>query len=266
VISTDMNNIHAELYLPIGSLPELGMVDRASNDYLEPFRNCISNKKVLCIGYSEGEIERYVARFEPSSITCLTYWAGHRDSEVAKYPLVIGDITKRTEFEDGAFDTVISLALMEHLHDLKGGLEEMRRITRNGGDVLCQFGPAWSSPYGHHLYIKAGDPYLDFTKWRLPAFLHLLCSREDIAKFYREKGYTSDEINNVFYWFYEGEHINRRMYDDYIFLFNEIFQIQSIETMSNLVPDNILKMLRLKFGLYKDFSSYGSKCWMKVVK
>jgi SAM-dependent methyltransferase len=263
-----MQNTHSDLnlYVPTESLPELGTVDRADNDYLEPFRSCIKNKKILCIGYSELEIEKYVERFEPASITCLTYWAGHRDAEVAKYPLVIGDITKKTEFADNTFDAVVSLALMEHLHDLRGGLEEIKRITCNGGDVLCQFGPAWSSPYGHHLYIKAGDPYLDFTKWQLPAFLHLLCSRESIAKFYEQKGYSSEEITNVLYWFYEAEHINRYMYDDYMSLFNELFQIQSIETMSNLVPDNILKMLRLKYSPYKDFSSYGGKYWLKVAK
>jgi SAM-dependent methyltransferase len=247
-------------------LPSLGCISRATNDYLGPFEACIKDKNVLCIGYSESEIEAYVAIFKPKSITCLTYWVGHRDAMVSKYRLVIGDITKRTIFEEGIFDAVVSLALFEHLDDVRGALLEMKRITRHGGDVLVQFGPAWSSPYGHHLYAKAGDTYLDFTSWKMPAFIHLLCSKKDITQFYLSNGYSESDVNSVLHWFYEANIINRVMYDDYLAAFVEHFQIQSIEHMSSDVPGYLLDILRKKYYPYKDFSTYGGKYWLKVIK
>lgn len=255
-----------DLVIKPKDLPTLGCISRATNDYLGSFEACIKDKNILCIGYSESEIETYVANLKPKSVTCLTYWEGHRDAAISKYPLVIGDITKKTKFEDGAFDAVVSLAVLEHLGDVRAGLQEMKRITRHGGDVLVQFGPAWSSPYGHHLYAKAGDTHLDFTSWQMPAFIHLLCSREDIEQFYLANGYSRSDVNSVLQWFYEADHINRVMYDDYLAAFVEYFQIQSIEHMSSDIPDYLLEILRKKYYPYKDFSSYGGKYWLKVIK
>jgi SAM-dependent methyltransferase len=260
------NSSIPNLNLSPSDLPVLGCITNWAKDYLSRHVDCIKNKEILCIGYSEAEIDTYIAIYNPQSITCLTYWEGHIDAEVSKYPLVIGDITKKTQFKNEAFDAVISLAVLEHLGDLRGGLQEMKRITKNGGDVFALFGPAWSSPYGHHLYAKAGDKYLDFTNWQIPAFMHLLCTKEDITQFYIANGYSQSDVNSVMHWFYDAEHINRVMYDDYLAAFVDYFQIQSIEHMSSEVPNYLLETLRIKYYPYKDFSSYGGKYWLKVIK
>jgi SAM-dependent methyltransferase len=265
VFASPANCALPDLSLAPEQLPRLGVVSRGESDYLARFQECVTGRNVLCIGYSQTQLDDWVAKFSPRSISCLTLWADHADGAVSKHPLVIGDITKRTDFPDDAFDAVISLATLEHLVDLEAGLLEMKRLTRSGGDVLAQFGPAWSCPYGHHIYHKQGDALLDFSAWKMPAFLHLLCRPEDIARFYAQSGYPEGG-HAAMHWFYEAPHINRIMYDDYVRLFFKHFQVQVAEHMCSDVPATILELLRRKYAPYQDFSTYGGKYWFKVLK
>lgn len=242
------------------ALPKLGVPYNATCDYLGRFADAIEGADILCIGYDEAQIDEWVVKFKPRSIACLTYWADHADGAVTKYPLVVGDITKRTQFADDAFDAVVSLSTLEHLGDLEAGLIEMKRLTRSGGNVLAMFGPAWSSAYGHHLCHRMGDPLMDFSTWKLPAFLHLLCSPEQIRAYFGADGAAA------LHWFYSAPHINRIMYEDYVRLFFKHFQVQAIEHMSLDVPVDILDILRTKYTPYQDFSTYGGSYRLKVIK
>src|SRR6266404_8664061 len=257
---TPMDCAVPALFISPDSLPRLGAPSNATCDYLGKFADAIEGKDILCIGYDEAQIDEWVSKFKPRSITCLTFWADHTDGAVTKYPLIVGDITQRTAFPDNRFDAVVSLSTLEHLGDLEAGLVEMKRLTRSGGNVLAMFGPAWSSAYGHHIYERAGDAFLDFSKWQLPAFLHLLCSPEQIRSFY------GDDADAALHWFYEAPHINRLMYDDYVRLFFKHFQVQTIEHMTLDVPAEIISLLRRKYAPYADFSTYGGSYRLKVIK
>ena len=260
------NCARPDIFLPPETLPMLGTITEGEKDYLGKFRASVSGRDVLCIGYSEPQIEAYVMKLNPRSVTCLAYWAGHADASVTKYPLVLGDITKQTDFADDRFDSVISLATLEHLSNVESGLQEMKRITRSGGDVLVQFGPAWSCAYGHHIYERPRDALLDFSVWKMPAFLHLLCRPKDIVRFYVDNGYEHKDGLGSLYWFYENTDINRLMYDDYLTLFFKHFQVQVIDHMCLSIPANLLDVLRRKYEPYLDFSTYGGKYWLKVFK
>lgn len=249
-----------DLFIQPYALPRLGSPTNATCDYLGKFADAITGKNLLCIGYDEPQIDEWVTKFKPRSITCLTYWADHADGAMTKYPLIVGDITKRTVFPDNSFDAVVSLSTLEHLGDLEAGLIEMKRLTVSGGHVLAMFGPAWSSAYGHHIYHRGGDPLLDFSTWQLPAFLHLLCSPDQIRLFY------GPDADAALHWFYEAPHINRVPYDDYTRLFFKHFQVQTIEHMTLEVPERILSALRRKYAPYADFSTYGGSYRLKVIK
>lgn len=249
-----------DLYVSPDELPRLGPPSNATCDYLGKFEDAIAGGDILCVGYDEPQIHQYVLRFKPRSITVLTYWSDHKDGGVTKYPLVIGDITQRTAFPDDRFDAVVSLSTLEHLGDLEAGLVEMKRLTRSGGHVLALFGPAWSCAYGHHIHHRPGDATLDFSKWQLPAFLHLLCSPDQIRRFYGQ------DAEAALHWFYEAPHINRVPYDDYTRLFFKHFQVQTIEHMMFDVPAPILNALRRKYAPYEDFSTYGGSYRLKVIK
>ncbi|AWI88165.1 hypothetical protein C0214_07805 [Methylobacterium sp. DM1] len=239
-------------------LPCLGHIENWDFDYITRFGG-LRGQKVLCLGYSEADIDRLVAPLEPSDIQILTLWKNHIDAVAGKYKVTLGDITKRTPFQDGEFDAVLSLSLLEHVAPLEDAFLEMRRITRRGGSNFHMFGPAWSSAYGSHLYLSGSDGLTSFSKWEMPAFLHLLCSPRQIRNFYIAKGYETATADQVLEDMFSSPHINRVFYDEYYRLMSKHFRVVNAELMTNDVPDNLLSALRKKFPWATDFSTYGGK-------
>jgi SAM-dependent methyltransferase len=188
----------------------------------------------------------------------LAYWSDHVDSTAAKYSVVMGDITQRTGFDYAQFDAVLTLSVLEHVSDLEAALYEMARVTRSGGEMLHIFGPAWSCPYGHHLYIRPDDPNLNFARWQMPAHLHLLCNQDEICRYYDGLGY--DPAMGQYVWddFQSNGYINRIFYDDYISAFHR-YQVERWETMFNPLPVEHVTRLRKKYPGRRDFSTYGGR-------
>jgi len=240
-------------------LPYPGIIQNPEKDYLRRFEHLapVTGKRCLCIGYSESEVEELVLPYRPAEIVLFTNWDAHRDAQVEKYRLIVGDITQKTNFNDNEFDFVVMLSVMEHLTDLEGALLEIKRILKPKGGLYASFGAAWSCAYGHHLYAKPGDPLLDFTVWQMPSHIHLLCGRDEITDFYLRKGYTADQCQQVLHWFYETPIINRLMYEDYIKLFHEHYYLAASEVIYNYIDKNVLRLLRHQYRGYLDFSSYG---------
>jgi SAM-dependent methyltransferase len=84
----------------------------------------------------------------------------------------------------------------EHI-DLPEAFANIRRILRPGGIFVSVFGPVWSNPYGHHLYVDPEDPLLNFALWKLPGWMHLPSSPTEIMDFHRQKSYNDEKINHV---------------------------------------------------------------------
>jgi SAM-dependent methyltransferase len=252
--------------MKVSDLPLVGPITNGEKDIYGSFSD-LSGKKLLCVGFTEDEIDAYVAKYDPTSVTALTYWAGHKDAEVAKYPLVIGDITRRTEFADNSFDAVLTLSVLEHLGDLGAAFNEMARIVKPRGEMLHIFGPAWSCAYGHHTYHKPEDPLLNFSLWQMPAHMHLLCSRDEVLAYYAEQGYPETDALSVWHWFYETDNTNRVFYDDYMAIFTEDrFMLDRMEVMYNELPPEHLALLRHRYPGRRDFSTYGGKYKLIVRK
>lgn len=241
-----------------GQLPRVGVIKNAGSQKFFGEWSDLSGKRLLCIGFSEAEIDDLVAPYEPASITLLAYWVDHIDAQSTKYETVIGDITKRTTFEDGAFDAVLTLSVLEHVSNVELALAEMRRVIRRGGEMIHMFGPAWSCAYGHHIYADANDPNVNFVKWEMPAHMHLLCSLDGIENYFKELGYPLETSRMVWHWFHEADHINRWFFDDYMKVFGE-YQIERLELIYNDLPPCHTELLRKTFYGRKDFSTYGGK-------
>src|SRR5262249_57666662 len=116
----------------------------------------------------------------------------------------------------GTFDAGLLFSVLEHLHDVAAAFLEIRRLLTPHGHVGMLFGPAWSCAYGHHLYADADDPNLNFSRWTLPAHMHLLCTGDEIRAWYRRQGYPDTVGDTVLHWFHETSIINRLFYDDYV--------------------------------------------------
>lgn len=239
-------------------LPKLGVIQNPTDGSFFGEWSCLADKDLLCIGMSEQQIDQFVEIHSPQSVTILTYWSEHIDAQSSKYATVMGDITTRTDFEDGQFHATLSLSVLEHVSDVGAALREMNRITRSGGDMVHMFGPAWSCPYGHHLYANADDPNLNFVLWQMPAHMHLLSNEQDICDYYNGLGYASEVGKFVYDQFHGTDHINRVFYDDYVEQFRK-FQVIRCETMFNVLPIEHLKLLRSEFPGRQDFSTYGER-------
>ncbi|GJE55565.1 hypothetical protein EKPJFOCH_2059 [Methylobacterium thuringiense] len=244
-------------------LPCLGVISNWDGHYLRRYAN-LEGKKVLCLGYSEGQIDEFVAPLKPSEIHILTLWEDHIDAHAGKYPVTIGDITKRTNFADESFDAVVSLSLLEHVAPLEDAFLEMKRVTRSGGENFHMFGPAWSCAYGSHLFTNSDDPMLAFSHWQMPAFMHLLCSQREIRDFYNDRGYHPAVGNDVVEEVFFKKHINRVFYDHYIRLMSTHFRIENSELMTVDVPSDLLQTLRKRYPGAVDFSTYGGKYHLKL--
>jgi len=246
-------------------LPEGQCPSNTDKDLILRFQNLysIKGKKCLCIGYAVEEIKEYIEKYEPKEIICLTLWTDHNDANIDRYKLIIGDITKKTPFDDNEFDAIITLSLLEHVSSLKKAFSEIKRILKPDGFFYSYFGPSWSSCVGHHLYAKPGDPLLDFTQWKMPGHIHLLCTEPEIEKFYKQNGYSDTQCNEVLHWFYKAPIINRIFFDEYLLLFNYFFYIIATESMYMPIPEKILNKLRKLYYPYVDFSTYGGSFLVK---
>lgn len=222
------------------TLPPSGPLQNGTNDIVQALGRSISGDRVLCIGFSESEVEEYVAPHRPASITCLTNWADHRDAKVAKYPLVVGDLCARTSFTDAAFDAVLMLSVVEHLHDPAAAFAETARLLVPRGKLLMNFGPVWSSAVGHHTYTESTN-FLDGT---IPTHVHLLEPREAMP-------------NDVAHYTFDTDLLNRVMYEDVLRMMRRDFLLVRFEAFWHDVPRRVLDELRAKFPGYEDFSTYG---------
>jgi SAM-dependent methyltransferase len=246
-------------------LPVIQIPTNTDKDIVFKFKhlNSIKGKKCLCIGYSSGEIKEYIEKYKPKEIVCLTLWTDHNDANIDNFKLIIGDITKKTPFDNNEFDAVVTLSLLEHISSLGKAFSEIKRILKPDGFFYSFFGPAWSSSVGHHIYAKPGDPLLDFTQWKMPGHVHLLSSEPEIVEFYKQHGYSEDQCNEVLHWFYKTPIINRFFFDEYIILFNYYFYMVATETISMNISQEMLDELRKLYYPYLDFSTYGGSFLLK---
>src|SRR5262249_18168973 len=247
-------------------LPRLGVITNTSQDLLQLFSAycSIAAQNVLCVGYAERDLLDLVEPYGPSEIVCLTNWQDHEDGRVQRHRLVVGDLCGRTTFSDAKFDAVLLLSVLEHLHDIDAAFLELRRILKPRGHVALLFGPAWSSAYGHHLFADPNDPNLNFALWELPAHMHLLCDREEVRDWYRDRGYAAGIGEVVLHWFYETPIINRVFYEDHLRHMSRHFQMIASEIMFNDLPPAHLAALRARYARYLDFSSYGGKFLLRA--
>jgi SAM-dependent methyltransferase len=242
-------------------LPSTSSYQNASADMFEFFSRWVTlqGKSCLCIGFDGPQLQDFVLKYQPKSVSLLTLWAEHGDAVVSGFDVVIGDISQMTPFPAESFDVVLTLSLLEHIHDIEGAFLEIKRILKPQGYFGSFFGPSWSCHVGHHLYAEAGNPLLDFWQRGLPAHLHLLCSRDEVSEWYEQQGATAEQISTVMHWMFDAPVINRRFFDEYLSLFPSHFQMVGSEYMYTQINDEHLASLRKAHPGYVDFSSYGGK-------
>ncbi len=80
-----------------------------------------------------------------------------RAAECGSMGEMIHGNTFQLPFADAAFDKVICSEVMEHVHDYRGAVRELARVTKPGGCVAVTIPTATSE----NLYLRVGDDYFE---------------------------------------------------------------------------------------------------------
>lgn len=114
-----------------------GFVERFNHGY--PLRSRAGAQRTLEIGAGLGEHLRYES-LEGHDYYAVELREELADSVAASFPHVttlVGDCQERLPFEDGFFDRVLAIHVLEHLPDLPAALEEVARLLTPDGRFVA---------------------------------------------------------------------------------------------------------------------------------
>lgn len=123
-------------------------------------------KRVLDVGCGAGGKSLYYLSCGADEVVGIDLVERYREESaklaaelgLSGFTFVLGDAS-HTDFEDGAFDTVIMNDAMEHVAEPEKVLEEMYRVLKPGGRLYVNF-PPYNHPYGAHLSDLIGIPWV----------------------------------------------------------------------------------------------------------
>ena len=142
-----------------------------------------------------------------------------------------------------ALDYVVAKDSFEHVIDLAGMINEIKKRLKPGGRLYAGFGPLWKSAYGDHWMTKSIIP------WG-----HLLKTESMIIKGLRRR--MEREINSI-----DDLHLNRLAFADYRRLFRESgLEIVRLEiNQSRNIISKLFSLLR-KMPFLEEYFTHNIFC------
>ena len=192
-----------------------------AHKYVSTLRNVeaccgsFNGKSVLEIGCDpEGEFLKYLSTQRKLVKAVGVNPCMENNIELTEYSLLKEDACK-LPFADNSFDRIISISVFEHVQNLDVALAEMYRVLRPGGYLFTEFGPIWSSVWGHHLWFYHGDAVRDWRNTPIPPYAHLLMSEAELRSWCQKKYGDESLINKICDFVYRSDEQNRLFYSDY---------------------------------------------------
>ena len=155
----------------------------------------------------------------------------------------------------GQYDLIFSIACFEHIARLPLALEVMHRCLRPGGKLFTMHSPIWSAFDGHHLPVgiperfDLNDPARKqiFGLWG-----HLLQTRQQT---YQDilKRFDRDFAEEIVYYTYNSNHINRYFSEDYLCA----FQASSFEVVEHQITFPFNPSPAMQQALEQRYPGYG---------
>lgn len=185
----------------------------------------------------------------------------HQQKHAASYRHLYLDIEAIPEEHYGQYDLIFSIACFEHIHRLPQALRVMHHCLKPGGHLFTMHSPIWSAFDGHHLPIgiparfkgSQGTQDLVFRPWE-----HLLLTRPQAFKTSQSR-FDTELAEEVIYYTYNSDHINRYFSEDYLMAFETTpFEISQYQlTFPSQPPAQIQEALKQRFPGYSQFSNNG---------
>ncbi|MBH8566036.1 class I SAM-dependent methyltransferase [Nostoc sp. CENA67] len=161
-------------------VPSSAEIDSNIQNYIQNHREIIyflqkhdlipkKNMKILEIGYISGGESLIAFENLGYEVHGIDYFYEGQFDGALRYKFVqeitntnaqfhVGDITKKTEFEDDTFDLIYSAQTIEHITDLKSAFSEMKRILKPGGIMYHTYDPFYH-PLGGHSFGMLDCPW-----------------------------------------------------------------------------------------------------------
>jgi SAM-dependent methyltransferase len=128
-----------------------GVIDRFNHSF--PVRHSKPFRRTLEIGAGLGEHLNYekLTDAQEQEYYALELRENMAEGIRAKHPrinAIVGDCQQRLGFDDGYFDRIVAIHVLEHLPNLPACVAEMRRLMSSDGQLLvvipCEGGLAYS--------------------------------------------------------------------------------------------------------------------------
>ena len=154
-----------------------------------------------------------------------------------------------TGLPDNSVDVVFGFALLEHVHEPRKIVEEIKRILKPQGIAYLEGCPIWTGPVGHHVWHQFPDKFYKFADETNPFSLweHLYYDTEEqIETALRSKGLPEVHSKSIADFIINSTFITRKKASDII---EEVSSVEGLEInirtgqMENQVapPDDLLR-------------------------
>lgn len=164
----------------------------------------------------------------------------------------------------GQYDLIFSIACFEHIVRLPLALEVMHRCLRPSGKLFTMHSPIWSAHNGHHLPVGIPERFDLRDPLRQQIFVpwgHLLQTRQQT---YQDilKRFDRDFAEEIVYYTYNSNHINRYFSEDYLCM----FEASSLHVVKYMItfpmdPSHALQQaLEQRWPGYTHFGNNGVLC------
>jgi SAM-dependent methyltransferase len=141
-----------------------------------------------------------------------------RSQEIGPHCRIENRDAARTGLSPDSYDLAVSFAAFEHFRGLPDVLAEIHRVLRPGGLLYAHFGPIWSSPDGHHLWVGHGGQSYNYLNTTLPPWCHLLMTRAELLDFCLPRhGRAVAEL--IVSYVHDSPDQNHLFYEDYLRVF-----------------------------------------------
>lgn len=106
-------------------------------------------------------------------------------------------------FGADTFDFVFSIAVMEHIHELREHLAEVYRVLAPGGTYWFIEGPFWSCSSGHHYKKLSGG------RCPIPRYAHLSHTPDELRALLLGEGSSKEEADHIVARVYDRPDLSR---------------------------------------------------------